>query len=125
MPNPKFDEKFVDPNTGETVTRIKVPANLMGEIEKQVQINAQSAQGFLQISRQIVAMEIQQRAQFDMATKAEMDIGKEVVRIREKMGLDSSWIYNIPLKMVEKREPPPDTKTIGEGVQPPAGVPAK
>ena len=116
MADQKFDEKFIDPNTGETVTRIKVPENLMTELEKNVQINAQGAQAFLQISRQLIAMQIQQRTQFDMATKAEMDIGKEVIRIRDKMGVDSSWIYNIPLKMLEKREPPPDTKTIGEGV---------
>jgi hypothetical protein len=110
--DPKFDEKFVDPVTGETVTRVKIAEPLLVEIEKFVAVNANGANAFLQISRQIVTLQIQQRAQYDAATKAELDIGKEVIKIREKMGVDSAWIYNIPLKMLEKREPPPDTKTI-------------
>ena len=112
----KFDEKFVDPNTGETITRIKCPDNLLVEVDKQVMINSQSANIFMQISRQMVALSIKQREEYDKATKAEQDMGKEVIRIREKMGVDSSWVYNIPLKMLEKREPPADTKMIGAGV---------
>ncbi len=120
MSEQKFDEKFVDPNTGETVTRLKIKPELLAEIEKNVNINAQGANNFLQISRQIVAMQIRQRAEFDAATKAEQDIGKEVLRIREKMSLDSSWIYNIPLKMMEKREAPPETRVLEGGLNQPA-----
>lgn len=114
----KFDEKFQDPNTGETVTRLKIPADLLTEIEKNVNLNAQGANNFLQISRQIVSLQIRQREEFDRATKAEQDIGKEVLRIREKMKLDSSWIYNIPLKMMEKRDAPPETRVTEGGVPP-------
>jgi hypothetical protein len=108
----KFDEKFQDPNTGETITRLKVPEELLKDIDKNVQVNAQGANNFLQISRQIIAMQIKQREEYDRANKAEQDIGKEVIRIREKMKLDSSWVYNIPLKMMEKREPPPETRIL-------------
>lgn len=69
----KFDEKFQDPNTGETVTRIKIPPELLPEILKNVDLNAMSANNFLQISRQIVALQIRQKEEFDKATKAEQD----------------------------------------------------
>ena len=71
----------------------------------------------MQISRQLVQMQKNQKKEFDNASKSEESVGKEVIRIREKMGLDSGWIFNIALKMMEKREPPADTKMIGEGVK--------
>ena len=114
MPDQKFDEKFVDPNTGETVIRIKSPEALTPEIDKHIAANAQHANNFMQISRQIVQMQKKQVEEFDNASKSEESVGKEVIRIREKMGLDSGWIYNIGLKMMEKREPPADTKMIGD-----------
>ena len=119
MAEVKFDEKFVDPKSGETVTRVKCQENMLVEIEKHVQTNAQAAQIFMQISRQIMALFIKDYEEFQRATKAEQDMGKEVLKLREKMGLDSSWIFNIPLKMMEKREPPADTRMIGEGIEPP------
>lgn len=115
----KFDEKFVDPNTGETVTRLKIKPELLTELDKQVQLNAVGANNFLQIARQMWMMYKKLDEEGNKATKAEADIGKEVIKIREKMGVDSSWIYNIPLKMLEKREPPPETKIVDGGVEPP------
>lgn len=116
MAETKFDEKFVDPNTGETITRVKCPVNLLTEVDKHIMANSMAAQNFMQISRNIMAMFLKDYEEFQKATKAEQDMGKEVIKIREKMGLDSSWVFNIPLKMMEKREPPADTRTIGEGV---------
>src|SRR3990167_2211143 len=108
----KFDEKFQDQNTGETVTRIKVPEDLEKEITRHISANAESGQKFLQISRQVVGLQVRQKMEFDAATKSEQEIGKEVIRIREKMGLDSGWVYNIPMKMMEKREAPPETRFL-------------
>ena len=112
MDDLKFDEKFQDPATGETVTRLKVPPALLTKLEENVQVNAQGANNFLNLSRQIWLAFKKWDEEAEKATKAEVEIGKEVIRIREKMGLDSAWVYNIPLKMVEKREPPPETKVI-------------
>lgn len=116
MSDQKFDEKFVDPNTGETVTRIKAPEKFIPDIDKHIEANAQHANNFMQLSRQMVQIQKKQTEEFDRASKSEEDVGKEVIRIREKMGLDSGWIYNIGLKMMEKREPPADTKMIGDEV---------
>lgn len=116
MPEMKFKEKFQDPNTGELVTRVEIPPNLLVEIDKHVVNNSAGASAFLQLARMTVINIKQLIAQFDKASEAEQAIGKEVIRIREKMGLDSAWVYNIPLKMMEKREPPPDTKTIPAGI---------
>jgi len=106
MTEQKFDEKFVDPNTGETVVRVNVPDKYKPDIEKHIQENAQHANNFMQISRQIIGLQKKQLEEFDNATLSEQNIGKEVIRIREKMGVDTGWIYNIPLRMMEKREPP-------------------
>jgi len=84
----------------------------MVNLEKNVQANAQHANNFMQISRNVVGLQKKQVEEFDLASKSEQDIGKEVIRIREEMGLDSGWIYNIPMKSMEKREPPADTKMI-------------
>ena len=112
----KFDEKFLDERTGETVLRIKVPEKYIADVEKPVTINAQSANNFLAISRQIEQLTRSRSVEFDKATAAEGDIAKIVIRTRESMGLDSSWVYNIPMKSMEKREPPPDSALIGQGV---------
>lgn len=115
----KFDEKFVDPNTGETVTRVKVKLELLAELDKQVNINGQSANNFLQIARNLWQMWKKLDEEGNKASQAEQAIGKEVVKLRDKMGLDSSWIYNIQLKMMEKREPPPETRIAEGGINPP------
>lgn len=115
MVEPKFDEKMVDPNTGEVITRIKVPEKMLPDIEKHITINAQAASQFMAISRQIVGMQKQQLAVFDQASLSEKEIGIAVIKAREKMNLDSSWIFNIPLKMMEKREPPADAGMLPEG----------
>ena len=117
MPDHKIKEKFTDPKTGEIVTRIEVPEIHLPDIEKNVNANAQHANNFMQISRNLVGMQKRQFEEWEKANQAEQDIGKEVIRIREKMGLDSSWIYNIPLKMMEKREAPEGSEILGEGVQ--------
>ena len=114
----KFDEKFTDPNTGELVTRLKVPEKFVPDIEKHVLVNSQHANNFMQISRQLVAMQKRQLEEWEKANTAELNVGKEVITVREKMGIDSAWIYNIPLKMMEKREPPiEEGKVLGEGVR--------
>jgi hypothetical protein len=112
----KFDEKFVDPKTGETVTRVKCPENLLKEVDSHIMANSVAAQNFMQISRSIMEMFLKDYEEYMKATKSQNDMGKEVIKIREKMSLDSSWVFNIPLKMMEKREPPADTRTIGEGI---------
>jgi len=121
MPDLKFDEKFVDKKTGETVTHIKVPEALIPQIEKHVNNNGSAANNFLAISRQIVDLQKKQMIEFDRASEAEKEIGVNVIKTREKMGLDSSWVYNIPLKSMEKREPP--EVTLPDGVDLNAGIP--
>ena len=110
----KVDEKFQDQNTGEMVSRVKIPEGMGKKLEEHINANGASANNFLQIGRQIMALQIKQREEYDVATKEEAEVGKEVIRLREKMGLDSGWIYNIPLKSMEKREPPPDSAMIPE-----------
>lgn len=112
MSDVKFDEKFVDPATGETVTRIKVPPNLLTEIEKNAGTSMMHANNFMQLCRNAVLIARRIVEEHDKATAAEQNLGKEVIRVREKMNVDTSWLYVIPLKMLEKREPPPDTKTV-------------
>lgn len=112
MPKYEVSEKFLDQNTGETVTRVKIDEKLLPEIEKHINANALSANNFMGVSRQIVAMQIKQREEFDKAQNSEKEIGKAIIRTREKIGLDSSWVYNIGLKVMEKRDPPPETRTI-------------
>lgn len=122
---PKFDEKFVDPRTGENVTRVKVPDKYKPDIEKHVQANAMHANNFMQLARQEVQIQKKKIEEFDKATESEQGVGKEVIKIREKMGLDSGWIYNIPLSMMEKREPPTEEGTIDnlqEQVDPPQQI---
>ncbi|MCR4337980.1 MAG: hypothetical protein NUV91_09280 [Candidatus Omnitrophica bacterium] len=102
-------EKSQDPRTGEIVTRIKVPEELKKRLLDNIQKNAEHANAFMQISRQLVQLQKKQHEEFEKACAAEMDIGKEVVAVREKMGLDSAWIYNLQLCMMERREPPPDS----------------
>lgn len=119
----KPDENFTDPATGELVSRIKVPDELIKDIEDHVSTNARHANEFMQFSRQMVGLQKRQIQSFDEANKEEQLIGKEVLRIRERMKLDSGWIYNIPMRMMEKREPPADTRMIGAGEKPPVGVP--
>lgn len=104
----KPDTQFQDENTGELVSRVKIPDNLLKSLDEPINVNAQSANNFLSLSRQIVALQRKQFEEFDIATNSEKTIGIEVLKMREKMGLDSSWIYNIPLRMMEKREAPPD-----------------
>lgn len=116
MAEVKFDEKFVDPNTGETITRVKIKPELLVELDKHVQSNAVGANNFLQVARQMWQLFKKLDEEGTKATKAEADIGKEVIRIREKIGVDSSWIYNIPLKMMEKREPPAETRILEDGI---------
>lgn len=108
----KYDEQIQDPNTGELVSRIKVPEERRKNLDLHIEMNGQSANSFLQISRQIINLQKRQMEEFDRATKEEQEVGKEVIKLREKMGLDSAWIYNISLHMMEKREPPPETQTI-------------
>lgn len=112
MTDKAFDQKFQDPKTGETVIRVKVPENMLPELEKHIAVNSQSANNFMAVSRQIVALQRKQNEEYDKATEAEKIIGKTVVIVREKMKLDSSWIYNMPLKMMEKREPPNDPEFV-------------
>lgn len=115
----QFDEKFLDEKTGETVYRVKVPEKYIADVEKPVQANSLAANNFLSISRQIVALQKNQLHEYEKAVAAEGEIAKQVIRTREKMGLDSGWIYNIPKQSMEKRDPPPDTKMIGEGIATP------
>ena len=123
MPDPKeFDEKFLDERTGETVLRIKVPEKYIADVENPVAENAAQANNFLSVCRQIEQLTRIKATAFDKATAAEGDIAKIVIRTRESMGLDSSWVYNIPLKSMEKREPPPDSATIGQGIPGPEAV---
>jgi hypothetical protein len=112
MSEEKFDEKFVDPNTGETVVRLKIPEKFIEEIVKHVNENSMHANNFMQISRNLVALQIKQREEFDKATKCEQNIGKEVLKLRERMGLAGEWVYNIALRMMERREPPKDIQTL-------------
>lgn len=111
----QFDEKFKDPKTGETVTRVKVPEKYVPDIEKHVNENGLHANNFMQISKNLAALSIKQIEEFKAANESEQNIGKQVIIIREKMGLDSGWIYNIPMKMMEKREPPEEEGMMGRG----------
>lgn len=114
---PQIDEKFTDQRTGETVSRIKVPENLSKEIKGFTQANAQHAGNFMQMAKQSIMIIKQLIKEYDSANESEQNIGKEVIRIREKIGLDSSWIYNIPLGVMEKREPPEESGLINGGIQ--------
>jgi len=114
MADQKFDEKFQDPNTGEIVTRIKLPDKHQGELAKVIEENGKHASAFMNLSRQLVQIQIQQRKEFDEASRYDQEIGKQVIKIREKMGLDSSWIYNIPMRIMERRQPPPEDKNLIE-----------
>lgn len=109
---PDIAEKFQDSNTGEMVTRIKIPEQYLKDIEVHINTNAQSANNFLACSRQIVALQKKQLEEYDKAAGSEKDIGKAIIKTREKIGVDSSWVYNIPLKMMERREPPPESQTL-------------
>ncbi len=114
MDNIKIDEKFFDENTGETVARIKVPDDLSKNINDYMVENSKVINNFLNLSRQIVVFTAKQKEEFDRAVKFEHEINKEVLRIREKIGLDSGWIYNLHLKIFEQRTPPPETKVLGD-----------
>lgn len=117
MTNPdKFDQKFIDPKTGETVIRLNVDPKLLAEIDIHINSDAKHKMDFVNISGNIVLLESQQKNLFDAINKLQESIGKEVIRIREKMKLDSSWIYNIQLKMMEKREPPENIKMLESGI---------
>ena len=107
-----IDEKFKDPKTGETVTHRKIPEKFSIDLYKNVEMNAKHANEFMQLSRQLVQIQIAQKKSFDAASEAEQFIGKEVIRLREKMGLDSSWVYSLPLKMMERRTPPNDNEDL-------------
>lgn len=108
----KPDQELFDETTGEKIIRIKVNPEFLADLEKHANAAEKHANIFLQLSAQIVNLQIQQRSHFDLKNKADQDIGKEVIRIREKMKLDSSWVYNIPSKMLEKREAPPETRVL-------------
>ena len=101
-----FDDKFVDQRTGERVTTINVPPNYSDQVSKFAQENAQHANAFMQLSRQRIQLERQALKAFDLATEAEKKVGEEVIRLRERMKLDSSWLYNMASQKMEKREPP-------------------
>ena len=102
----KPDEQFIDPKTGEKVSRVKVPEKLINPIEEFFNKNSNHANNFLQLARQSVITLKQLMKEFDLASEGEIGVQKTVVTARERMGLDSSWIYNVPMKMMEKREPP-------------------
>lgn len=108
----KFKEKFVDPATGETVTRLEIKPELTGQIEKLINENVGRTQHFLGAAQSLIVSLKRMMEINEQAIGTEKNIGQEVVKIREKMGIDSSWIYNIGIKMMEKREPPPETKVI-------------
>lgn len=110
----KLEEHFQDPRTGETVTYIHIPKELLVTIEKYITENTGYAQNFMFLSRQLLMTFRQWNTVFDAASKVDEKMGKEVVYIREKMLLDSSWRFNIELKVMEKREPPPNIKDICE-----------
>jgi hypothetical protein len=113
----KYDETFLDEKTGETVHRVNTNPKWSEELEKHLNNNGAAANAFLILSRQIMDLQNKQKEQFDKANAAEMGVAKEVVKLRDRMGLDSAWVYNIALKKMEKREPPPDTKILPEPVK--------
>ena len=110
----KYDEEFVDQKTGESVKRVKVPERQYLRIDKAFNDNGQHAQAFLQLSRQTVITIKNLLREFDMAENGEQNVQKYVVAAREAMGLDSSWIYNVQLKMMEKRMPPDPESIKGD-----------
>ena len=116
---PEIAEKFQDPNTGETVTRVKITEQHLKEIETHINANSVAANNFLACSRQIVALQKKQNEEYEKAISSEKDIGKAIIKTREKIGLDSAWVFNIPLRMMEKREPPPESQTLPTSVPDP------
>lgn len=110
----KYDEELIDQKTGESIKRVKVPEKYYTNIEKAFNDNGQHAQAFLQLARQGVLLMRNMLKEYDLAEKMEQEVQKHVVLSRENMGLDSSWIYNIQLKMMEKRMPPDPESIKGE-----------
>lgn len=111
---PKIDERYQDPVTGEIVSRVNIPAELLPTVEKLIMENSQLAAQFMQMSKKLCELQQLQMKFFNEANQKEDKINEEVVILRDKLSLDTSWIYNIALKKMEKREPPEDAQMIGE-----------
>lgn len=108
----KFDEKFIDQKTGETITRVKIKPADIEILEKYLTFNAQATEKFRQLSQQIWQLNKMLDQEGNKAMENDVILGKEVIKVREKMGLDSGWLYIVPLKVMEKRDPPPETRVI-------------
>ena len=109
--NPETEKKFLDERTGENVIHKTVPEKFLPLLEKSIEEQNKKTQAFLNLSMNLASLLKIWQMEFENHVKIQEDIGKNVIKIREQMGLDNGWVYNIPLKVMEKRLPPADMGT--------------
>lgn len=114
MAERKFDEQFLDQSTGQTVNRIKIPDSKLEDLVKAIQAHTANNNAFVQSSFELASWRKRQMQAFEAQEKTKNEIDKTVLRVRDEMELDSSWVYNIEKQMMEKREAPPSTKVMGD-----------
>jgi hypothetical protein len=99
---------YIDPNTGEKVSKCIIPEFHQKEIEKAIGDHQRVMNDFMGISQQMAEIMLRFTTQKQAINKSDLSIRDKMKFACKKSGLQASdpWTYNMQEKLFEMREAP-------------------
>ena len=113
----EYKEHFTDEKTGEIVKRVEIEDKYLSPLERQKKDIDATYHQLAQLNIQLMMLKDNLDKIFEKYRKVQKEFNEFIIYSREKMHLDSSWLYNIELKVFEKREPPAVEEDEDEGIE--------
>ena len=98
--------QFKDPKTGEFVYQRALSADQRKFVMDAMQKNAQLANQFIGVSRQVILAQEQAASIHKSIMASEQEINKAIQKVLDDEKLDKRWRLNFQLGLIERRDPP-------------------